>query len=178
MVFIDVSFHDFTVEGQRVFLGDLVGQLALLGLDNIGVGYADYVGDPVVLLVCLVFGLLGQETFVCESCVDLLPEASGWRLMLRRVLIEFAHLLVKLIHLLIADLLAVHVGLAGSWHWAVRLSRRVARFQVVDLLLNICALLFKPLVLEQLVANLDAKLVVQSKVNWVFHALTKIWLAS
>ena len=126
MVLINVTFHDFTVESQRILLSDLIGQLAFLGLDDVSVGDADDVGDSVVLLVCLVLGLLGQETFVCESCLNLLPEASCWRLVLRRVLIELAHLLIELVHLLIAHFVAVHEGLARSWHWAVRLSGRVA----------------------------------------------------
>lgn len=130
------------------------------------------------MLVRLVLRLLGQETFVCESCVDLLPEASGGRLVLRRVLIELAHLLIELIHLFVADFLAIHKGLSRSRHWAVRFSCRVARFQVVDLLLNICTFLFKPVILEQLVANLDAKLVMQSEINRVLHSLAKFWLAA
>ena len=93
--------------------------------------------------------------------------------MLLWLRVEFAHLLVKLVHLLIAYFLAVEVRFCVR-DWALRFS--LSRFQVVDLSLYVGAFLLKSVVFEHSVSNFDAKLILELEIDWVSHPLTKFWV--
>ena len=152
---LDVAFHDLSVERQRAPLRQVVGQLALFRLHDVDFADANDICHAIILLLRLILGLLGEESFVREGSVDLLSQAARWTLMLGRLLVEFGHFSVELVNFAVVDArrcLFERAALALGFGGAGRASS-VLLFELLDLLLYIIYSLFENLILEELVSE-------------------------
>ena len=60
-MFFNVSFHDFTIEFERLLLSKLIGKLSVLGLHNVSLErlcLSNDVSDAVILFLTLELRLL------------------------------------------------------------------------------------------------------------------------
>ena len=157
-VLFDVALHDFSVEGQRTFVYQMVGQLALFWLHDIDLAHAYDVGETIILFVHQVLGLLSQEALMTKCCVYLLAKASCWTFVFRGLLVELSHLCIKLVDLVFRDdscCSFAETALLGIWRsWR---GSSILFSELFYLILNICYPFLKNLILEELVAELDAK---------------------
>ena len=142
----------------------MVRQLTLFRLHDVDFADANDICHAIILPLSLILGLLAEESFVREGSVDLLSQAARRTLVLGRLLVEFGHFSVELVHFALVDArrcLFERAALAPGFGGARRASS-VLLFELLDLLLYIIYSLFENFILEELVAERDSEIRVQS----------------
>jgi len=92
-----------------------------------------------------------------KGCVDLLAQAASRRFMLRGVLVEFFHLAIELVDLLLAAIRRDHAALVCRATMILVLIDSLTSLERLNLPLHIGNLLLESLIAEQLAAHLGVE---------------------